>query len=58
MGYKFTLTQDTREPKIHEVPVVVETVTAEDLAATPMPEIIEPAGEAEMNRSSLLLRMI
>ncbi len=51
--------------KMHEVPAVVETVTAEDLAATPMPEIIEPAGgsgdeplilvvEDDINSSELL----
>ena len=51
--------------KMHEVPAVVETVTAEDLAAIEMPEIIEPAGgsgdeplilvvEDDINSSELL----
>ncbi|MEA1870552.1 MAG: response regulator [Euryarchaeota archaeon] len=51
--------------KMHEVPAVVETVTAEELAATRMPEIIEPAGgggdeplilvvEDDINSSELL----
>ena len=30
--------------KMHEVPAVAETVTAEEIAATRMPEIIEPEG--------------
>ena len=51
--------------KMREVPAVVETVTAEELAATPMPAIIEPAGgigdeplilvvEDDINSSELL----
>ena len=51
--------------KMHEVPAVVDAVTAEELAATPMPAIIEPAGgsgdeplvlvvEDDINSSELL----